>query len=180
MTNAERLAKEFRNDYRNFRSGVEEAASSSCDYMEGQTWDETTRMRINPSPNWDTMKFGRARYVFGDGSAILVCSAFDMWGVEGESFDFANGAGDDMLARYNGWTNHATWKVWSECFDGIPCDNIASAKHAKKFAESFIENAIESIGEEFAGSGDADTVKGWAKSFLSSVNWDEIFESLED
>ena len=74
------------------------------------------------------------------------------------------------MVKYNGWTNYETWKINLEFFDGWDMEGEkATYDWAKDLVEDFIE---DSEGNE--------TVKDWALSFVSEVNWTEIADSLND
>lgn len=69
-------------------------------------------------------------------------------------------------AKYNGWTNYATWRVNLEIFDGSegPWDHHS----AKEFAEEIIyETSPEGLARDYA------------LAFLSDVNWYEIAEHYQ-
>jgi hypothetical protein len=84
-----------------------------------------------------------------------------------------------MDAKYNGWTNYATWRVNLEIFDGFdPFDNFSDdqanmmdwlADYLKEYAETLIYEA---------GGGDGNIAVDYALAFLSDVNWREIAEHM--
>jgi len=78
-------------------------------------------------------------------------------------------------STYNGWTNFATWRVMLEVFDGMGSVDIANAVEAQDFAELVIEHAFEDPSTRTGGGA---IVEGWARAFLSDVNWDEIAEAV--
>lgn len=79
-------------------------------------------------------------------------------------------------AKYNGWTNYATWRVNLEVFDGMSARDITGStiaepcelKYAvKEYAEQLIEDTTsEGIGRDYA------------LAFLSDVDWWQIAEHL--
>lgn len=70
---------------------------------------------------------------------------------------------------YNGWTNYATWRVRLEIFDGWD-DDPMDAETCQDYAEECIFNCIPELENTLA--------EGYARAFLSEVNWYEIAESL--
>jgi hypothetical protein len=85
---------------------------------------------------------------------------------------------------YNGWTNYATWRVNLEVFDGLNLrdwfdreqyptfDLYEVSEWAKEYAESVIDDTTQT--EVTAAS----LVSGWARAFLSDVDWYSIGRHL--
>ena len=71
--------------------------------------------------------------------------------------------------KYNGWTNYETWKINLEFFDGHDYEDDVDYGFVKDEVENFIN---DSEGNE--------TVKGWALSFVSEVDWQEIADGLNE
>ena len=69
---------------------------------------------------------------------------------------------------YNGWTNHATWRVNLEIFDGLDLasDNDLDAYDLGQTLRDFAEEAISNESGTLAYS--------YALAFMSDVNWNEI------
>ena len=72
--------------------------------------------------------------------------------------------------KYNGWTNYATWRVYTDMLDEAKYEHYKDANLLKEFAEAII--LIETIENTFA--------RDYARSFLSEVNWYEIQQALID
>ena len=86
--------------------------------------------------------------------------------------------------RYNGWTNHATWRVNLELFDDIdPRDYWPkevkgdSAYDLAVLLEEFALNYVDDADAEPAGRA---IVAGWVRAFLADVNWQEIAGHMMD
>ena len=70
---------------------------------------------------------------------------------------------------YNGWTNYATWRVHLELFDGYEFEEKQTAESLKELADEFIFfDQTESI------------CTGYARAFLSDVNWHEIAQHINE
>jgi hypothetical protein len=82
--------------------------------------------------------------------------------------------------RHNGWTNHATWRVNLEIFDGFnPFDYFSDFNPNDTFGLSeCLQDYAEQVLFECA------TVEGlaadYARAFLADVNWYEIAQHLVD
>ncbi len=77
---------------------------------------------------------------------------------------------------YNGWTNWETWITQLHIFDGLTAEdfghyNEITGRDCRDYAETVIE-----IGESQRNGFVADIIGG----FMSSVNWDEIAEHLNE
>ena len=70
---------------------------------------------------------------------------------------------------YNGWTNHATWRVNLEIFDGWNSGKI-DADYAQEFAETIALSSVE----------ENTLAYGYVISFLSDVNWHEIANAVNE
>lgn len=71
-------------------------------------------------------------------------------------------------AKYNGWTNYATWRVNLEIFDGGEFSDY-SPNMLREFAEEIIyETSPEGLARDYA------------LAFLSDVNWYEIAEAYNE
>jgi len=67
-------------------------------------------------------------------------------------------------AKYNGWTNYATWRVNLEFFDDGAGEYYQDAQACRDYVESVIEEQANGIALDYA------------LAFLSDVNWHEIAE----
>jgi hypothetical protein len=90
---------------------------------------------------------------------------------------------------YNGWTNYATWRVNLEVFDGLDIrdhfDDIPSAYDVAQWAQGYAEELLDSAMREPVGIRSrmltpCDIVDGWARAFLSDVDWASIARHLLD
>jgi hypothetical protein len=72
---------------------------------------------------------------------------------------------------YNGWTNYATWIINLEVFDGMNLDEAIGADTLKELAEDIIFRPHSKNNQ---------LVEGYARAFLSDVNWHEIAEHLKE
>ena len=86
--------------------------------------------------------------------------------------------------RYNGWTNHATWRVNLELFDGLDPREYwerevkgDSAYDLAVLLEEFALNYVDDTDAEPAGRA---IVAGWVRAFLADVNWQEIAGHMID
>ena len=70
--------------------------------------------------------------------------------------------------KYNGWTNYATWRVYTDMFDETKYEHYKDANWLKEFAEAII--LIETIENTFA--------RDYAMYFLSEVKWHEIQQAI--
>lgn len=105
---------------------------------------------------------------------------------------------------YNGWTNHATWKVGLECFDGwdIACtfsseewievmqkeladlnsghtSDIADETKAQLFKQymvTYMADYMRALPEDWVNDVKDLTLQGWLSSWLDQVNWRELAE----
>jgi hypothetical protein len=79
---------------------------------------------------------------------------------------------------YNGWTNYATWRINLEMFDGATASDFgynSQSEYALLELCEELEQYVDSILVDDAAS---DLVYGYAKAFVSDVNWAEIARSL--
>lgn len=75
---------------------------------------------------------------------------------------------------YNGWTNHATWRVNLEVFDGLNLrdhfdelpDTYTVIQWAREYAESLLDEGANELARD------------WALAFLSEVDWHSIARHL--
>lgn len=86
--------------------------------------------------------------------------------------------------KYNGWTNYATWRVNLELFDGFDVADYAPEMirddDAYTLSKLLEEYALDFIGNHVDDKSPNGTVEGWARAFLSDVNWYEIATHLLD
>ena len=103
---------------------------------------------------------------------------------------------------YNGWTNHATWKVGLECFDGWSISDTFSADEWLEVMRSELEDIRKAHRSEIDSATRAaffecymiayvadymrdlptswvddvkdKTLQGWLTSWLDQVNWREL------
>lgn len=83
-------------------------------------------------------------------------------------------------AKYNGWTNYATWRVNLEMIDGMQIEDITYANRHYDLDNAYelgqaIKEWCESLIEDTSSEGLA---RDYALAFLSDVNWVEIAEHL--
>lgn len=79
---------------------------------------------------------------------------------------------------YNGWTNYATWRVMLEYFDGATPYDLSAPEGEKISAQDCAEIIDDFIDYECQNSNDI--VRGWARYFLSDVNWQEIADAINE
>ena len=88
---------------------------------------------------------------------------------------------------YNGWTNYATWRVNLEVFDGLNLrdhfeelpETYEVVKWARDYAEELMDAALhEPVGIRSKMLTPCDIVDGWARAFLSDVDWHMIASHL--
>jgi hypothetical protein len=77
------------------------------------------------------------------------------------------------MSKYNGWTNYATWRVHLEILGDIQFDEHVSADYLKEI----VEYCVFSNYEIYSGS---HLVEDYARSFVSSVNYDEIAKYINE
>ena len=73
------------------------------------------------------------------------------------------------METYNGWTNFETWKINLEfglCDGGFEEYN---EEMLKEFVEEYIENNCED-----------NMLQGWLYDFTSEVNWNEIYNHIQE
>jgi hypothetical protein len=81
--------------------------------------------------------------------------------------------------RYNGWTNHATWRVNLEMFDGM--DVYDAFRITEDDDASELASALEQYADDMLTmNGEKGLVVDYARAFLSDVNWHEIAEHMLD
>ena len=77
--------------------------------------------------------------------------------------------------KYNGWTNHATWRVNLEMFDGMNGSHFGGAWNDEhdlaRLLKDYAEDAIIDSSQE-------GWTREWAIAFIGDVNWVEIAEHL--
>ena len=81
-------------------------------------------------------------------------------------------------AKYNGWTNYATWRINLEMFDGMVLNDFLSdeqlegayelGQYLKDWAEDIVSNDTDKNGLALS----------YALAFMSDVNWVEIASHL--
>lgn len=78
--------------------------------------------------------------------------------------------------KCNGWTNYATWRVFTDLFDGVNIKEEFSSKpglgQVMEWARERAFAAIEN------GNPDETRAFFYASAFLNSVNWAEIARYL--
>lgn len=83
---------------------------------------------------------------------------------------------------YNGWTNYATWRINLECFDESfdPFDywDDFESIDAHEFAERLKDNVEELLFSDEDDSFITRTKNGYARAFMSEVNWYEIASNM--
>ena len=81
-------------------------------------------------------------------------------------------------AKYNGWTNYATWRINLEIFDGMVLNDFLSdtqvegAYELGQYLKDFAEEAVISSANEDS------LASSYALAFMSDVNWVEIASHL--
>jgi hypothetical protein len=84
-------------------------------------------------------------------------------------------------AKYNGWTNYATWRVNLEIFDGFdPYDYFSDnqADMEDLLPENLKEYAEEVIFGHIADNAKWTLIEDYARAFLDDVNWHEIAKHM--
>ena len=77
--------------------------------------------------------------------------------------------------KYNGWTNYATWRINLELFDGAqPAIDFSYIEDRDKRIYAVQQYLIDATFEYIEGDTANDLVKGFAKAFVSEVNYYEI------
>ncbi len=75
-------------------------------------------------------------------------------------------------AKYNGWTNYATWRVNLEIFDGLTLEDLNTVE-----VEPYeVSQVLKDYATELVSGNDLAT--DYALAFLSDVNWYEIAEHI--
>ena len=110
----------------------------------------------------------------------------------------------ENTSTYNGWTNHATWKVGLECFDGWAISDTfesgewleimrgeladlnkghrsemtddAKAYLFHAYMVSYIADYIRELPTSWVEDVKDNTLQGWLISWLDQVNWRELAE----
>jgi hypothetical protein len=88
--------------------------------------------------------------------------------------------------KYNGWTNYATWRVWTEHYANDEGGQAALREmvahchgDAVELADTMQQDMSEWL-EDNAGEASA-YLLGYASAFVNQVNWYEMAETaLED
>ncbi len=86
-----------------------------------------------------------------------------------------------MNAKYNGWTNYATWRVGLEIINDMRLDdfgvkydgeehNMIDTSGLADAMRDFVQDHIEETSEGIA--------KDYAFAFVSDVNWYELAEHM--
>jgi hypothetical protein len=77
-------------------------------------------------------------------------------------------------AKYNGWTNYATWRVRLEMFDGYDgaSDNDLDAYD--------LGQMLRADAEELVTAGASGLSQDYALAFLADVDWTEIAQAMID
>jgi len=72
--------------------------------------------------------------------------------------------------KYNGWTNHATWRINLEILGDIEFEEQVSADYLKDMVEEIV-----------FGDSDINTLQsGYAQAFISEVNFYEIANNINE
>ena len=74
------------------------------------------------------------------------------------------------MKTYNGWANHATWRINLEIFDGMQFDEKVDAEMIKDLAEEIIFDNGEAT----------DLCENYAQAFLNDVNFYEIADHINE
>jgi hypothetical protein len=77
--------------------------------------------------------------------------------------------------KYNGWSNYATWRVHLEMFYGMDLNEYQLSLDSYALSielEAFVRCIIDEQAEQGTIAND------YANAFISSVDWNEIAESL--
>lgn len=78
---------------------------------------------------------------------------------------------------YNGWTNYETWRINLEFFDGM---DFQDEKDLYKTIYELSESLKSRVEEYMDESTDDTLVLGWARAFVSDVNFMEIAKSINE
>ena len=82
---------------------------------------------------------------------------------------------------YNGWTNHATWRVSLEIFSGIDARDMWPREVRDDDVYSLSKQVEEYAEEVVSGYGQIEGLAmDYARAFLSGVNWYEIAKHILD
>ena len=82
-------------------------------------------------------------------------------------------------AKYNGWTNYATWRVNLEIFDGLDPFDYFPDNQANMI--DWLPHLLKDYAEELIFDGrrnESNFAYDYARAFLSDVNWHEIAEHM--
>ena len=71
--------------------------------------------------------------------------------------------------EYNGWTNHATWRIASEVLNGMFFGEEVDPQELKEEAEKIIFEGVNNSLCEY-----------YARAFLAEVNYHEIAEHINE
>ena len=77
--------------------------------------------------------------------------------------------------EYNGWQNFATWKIQLELFDGLDPNDL--------FPDEFLgagglADCLRSYAQDYVDENSGFLVQGWARAFLSEVNFYQIAKHM--
>jgi hypothetical protein len=75
-------------------------------------------------------------------------------------------------AKYNGWTNYATWRVNLEIFDGLTLEDLNTVE-VKPYE---VSQVLKDYATELVSGNDLAT--DYALAFMSDVNWYEIAKNI--
>jgi hypothetical protein len=78
-------------------------------------------------------------------------------------------------AKYNGWTNYATWRINLEMVDGCEPDTFGIDEDSTAYETG---QQIKDWCEEIVSEGSSGLALDYAMAFMSDVNWTEIAEHL--
>ena len=82
-----------------------------------------------------------------------------------------------MAEKYNGWTNYATWAIYTEMANDESTHNYALSLVSHLFVDDTPGEVLKSwwvsatLGD---GLEEMSAVERYAEAFLDQVNWDEI------
>jgi len=74
------------------------------------------------------------------------------------------------MAKYNGWTNYATWRINLEILEDIEFEKQVSADYLKEIVENII----------FTNKSEGGYIEDYARAFVSEVNFYEIAKNINE